>query len=251
YAPFAPDDYGMVGFRYDRLPSAKSLRILSLWPAQSGEPVQVSLETVPEAYVTNSLSGCQALSYVWGNTDRTTIITCNGKTLGITKNLYIALQAIRQPDRETTLWADAICIDQDNVEERNEQIKLMATIYSSAKRVLVWLGHSQDAEAAFSIANRMVEDFRLSRRVRLSSNRSELNYLRKISSCEWFNRMWTMQEIGLASEAIIMCGTARISWEQLYSVYSLFESQFSREMLMKFSFEPDRVTCFTIGVQQN
>ncbi|EAT86265.1 hypothetical protein SNOG_06434 [Parastagonospora nodorum SN15] len=222
YAPFAPDDYGMVGFRYDRLPSAKSLRILSLWPAQSGEPVQVSLETVPEAYVTNSLSGCQALSYVWGNTDRTTIITCNGKTLGITKNLYIALQAIRQPDRETTLWADAICIDQDNVEERNEQIKLMATIYSSAKRVLVWLGHSQDAEAAFSIANRMVEDFRLSRR-----------------------------EIGLASEAIIMYGTARISWEQLYSVYSLFESQFSREMLMKFSFEPDRVTCFTIGVQQN
>jgi hypothetical protein len=171
YAPCGPDQ-NMASFRYDRLPSAKSLRILSLWPAQSGNPVQVSLETVPD-------------------TDRTAIITCNGKSLGITKNLYIALQAIRQPDRETTLWADAICIDQDNVEERNEQIKLMATIYSSAKQVLVWLGHSQDAEAAFSIANRMIEDFRLSRRVHLSGNRSELNYLRKISSCEWFNRMWT------------------------------------------------------------
>lgn len=52
-----------------------------------------------------------------------------------------------------------------------------------------------------------------------------------------------MQEIGLASEAIIMYGSARISWEQLYSVYSLFESHFSREMLMKLSFELGRVTC--------
>ena len=115
-------------FQYMRLPSAKSLRILSLQPAQSGKPIVVCLETVPAAYVTNRLSKCQALSYVWGNTDRTTIITCNGSLLGITKNLYIALQAIRQPDRETALWADAICIDQDNVEERNEQIKLMATM---------------------------------------------------------------------------------------------------------------------------
>lgn len=52
-----------------------------------------------------------------------------------------------------------------------------------------------------------------------------------------------MQEIELNSDATIMYGTARINWEQLYSAHSLLESQFSREMLMKFSFEPDRVTC--------
>jgi hypothetical protein len=38
------------------------------------------------------------------------------------------------------LWVDAICINQDDIEERNRQVKLMAFIYSRALAVLVWLG---------------------------------------------------------------------------------------------------------------
>lgn len=121
---YAPYDYAhdipSWRFRYDKLPSEKSLRILSLLPAPSGYPVEVSLKTVPDAYVAGCVSCCQALSCVWGNPDRTKTFTCDVKELGITRNLHIALQAIRQPDRAKLLWADAICIDQDNVEERNQ-----------------------------------------------------------------------------------------------------------------------------------
>lgn len=37
-------------------------------------------------------------------------------------------------------WIDAICIDQENLNERNVQVSMMPTIYRSAESVLVWLG---------------------------------------------------------------------------------------------------------------
>jgi len=40
------------------------------------------------------------------------------------------------------LWADAICIDQQNIEERGTQVQLMGMIYWKADRVLVWLGQN-------------------------------------------------------------------------------------------------------------
>lgn len=38
------------------------------------------------------------------------------------------------------LWADAICINQNNMDERAEQVKLMEDIYPSARKVLLWFG---------------------------------------------------------------------------------------------------------------
>lgn len=38
------------------------------------------------------------------------------------------------------LWADAICINQNDLDERAEQVKLMQDIYPSARRVLLWFG---------------------------------------------------------------------------------------------------------------
>jgi hypothetical protein len=95
---------------------------------------------------------------VWGCSNRTQLITCNGKELRITPNLEIALRAVRRLTKRTLLWADAICIDQDNLKERNHQIRLMTKIYSSAKQVLVWLGHSHIAESAFWTAHRLATD---------------------------------------------------------------------------------------------
>lgn len=41
---------------------------------------------------------------------------------------------------DITVWVDAICINQDNVDEKADQIKLIADIYSQARFVVVWLG---------------------------------------------------------------------------------------------------------------
>ncbi|OCK76902.1 HET-domain-containing protein, partial [Lepidopterella palustris CBS 459.81] len=49
---------------------------------------------------------------------------------------------LRDPSFERMIWVDAICIDQDNFEEKSHQIQLMAKIYSKAIRALAWLGEA-------------------------------------------------------------------------------------------------------------
>jgi hypothetical protein len=64
--------------------------------------------------------------------------------LAVTKNLHAALFRLRDRSLERILWIDALCIDQKNVEEKGQQVQLMAKIYSKAARVLVWLGETED-----------------------------------------------------------------------------------------------------------
>jgi len=45
---------------------------------------------------------------------------------------------------------DAVCIDQSNLDEKSEQVQMMATIYRQAARVLCWIGeHDKRADLAF------------------------------------------------------------------------------------------------------
>lgn len=46
------------------------------------------------------------------------------------------------------LWVDALCINQDDVNERNWQLKQINTIYAKAQSVHVWLGQSEDGITA-------------------------------------------------------------------------------------------------------
>lgn len=47
----------------------------------------------------------------------------------------------------TLLWIDAICINQQDILERNQQVNLMATIYQRATIVRVWLGNDEKNDA--------------------------------------------------------------------------------------------------------
>jgi hypothetical protein len=86
-----------------------------------------------------------ALSYVWGDPSRNHEIIINGKRLGITENLYRALLEL-QPSTlgYIGIWADAICICQDDDAERSAQVLLMREIYHAAADVKIWLGPSNE-----------------------------------------------------------------------------------------------------------
>lgn len=86
----------------------------------------------------------EALSYTWGSIDKTHTIMIDNYELPITENLFIALQHLRSAHQDRILWVDAICIDQENLEERGHQVGQMARIYRTAKRVLIWLGPAED-----------------------------------------------------------------------------------------------------------
>lgn len=117
---------------------APYIRILELLPANpsiSGndqDNIQCSLHIVsiqdPPPYV--------ALFYVWGDTQTKLPISCNGSTLYITPNLHAALLALRTK-APRFLWIDAICINQDDLEERNSQVSIMRHIYINAKTTVI------------------------------------------------------------------------------------------------------------------
>lgn len=86
-----------------------------------------------------------ALSYVWGDPTRTHDIIIDDKRLRITENLYTALRELQPSSLGFIwIWADAICINQDDLAERSAQVLLMREIYHSAADVKIWLGPSNE-----------------------------------------------------------------------------------------------------------
>jgi hypothetical protein len=51
---------------------------------------------------------------------------------------------LRDPDLPRVMWIDAVCINQNDLEERGDQVQIMALIYAYAAKVTVWLGEEAD-----------------------------------------------------------------------------------------------------------
>jgi hypothetical protein len=125
-----------------RTPKNDTFRYLVLQPGAAHEPLMCSLITARIAD-----TKYHAISYVWSTDLRDQKILCDGRDLMVTVNLFKALQCIRLPDRPLTLWADSICINQEDKLEKGHQISLMGKIYRSAKCVLIYIGSDDDGHA--------------------------------------------------------------------------------------------------------
>lgn len=125
----------------------------------------------------------EALSYTWGSPENKRTIKLNGKPFQVTQNLFGALKHLRQrtvilhnkprtfPHTERMLWIDAICINQDDLDERNFQVRLMWHIYSVAGQVMVWLGEEGDDS---DVAMEMIRLLDKNYEVRMSKMLEEL-----------------------------------------------------------------------------
>ncbi|KIW24128.1 uncharacterized protein PV07_09860 [Cladophialophora immunda] len=86
-----------------------------------------------------------ALSYVWGSIDNPAYIIMNGNTkFWITQNLFRALKSLRRPDVAQSLWVDAICMNQQDAEEKKLQIALMRRVYQQAEKVIAFVPQTPD-----------------------------------------------------------------------------------------------------------
>ncbi|KAJ8112209.1 hypothetical protein OPT61_g5367 [Boeremia exigua] len=116
-------------------------RVLEICRAEPNEPVECKLHTVS----LNNDFDFVALSYLWGDPSDTTDILLNGHVFPITRNLESALRHIPKLDfgfgPVRWLWADAICINQQDLLERGSQVRfLMSAVYGRATYVIAWLG---------------------------------------------------------------------------------------------------------------
>ncbi|KAJ4301129.1 hypothetical protein N0V90_003219 [Kalmusia sp. IMI 367209] len=85
----------------------------------------------------------EALSYAWGDASQTRHICLGRKRVEVGINLQSALRRLRRTNEDRALWVDAICINQRDVQERNEQVLLMKDIYRTCRNVLIWLGEPE------------------------------------------------------------------------------------------------------------
>jgi hypothetical protein len=150
---FLPEFQKELEERPDRIwtrtldPTKREIRILHLHPATELHAPIVSdlrlalLDEHPEY---------EAISYAWGNPNDTLPIRVNGEPLPITKSLHGALLRLREHER-LKLWADAICMHQANIKERNHQVRIMRDIYQNAQRVNVWLGEADPELLDYSL----------------------------------------------------------------------------------------------------
>jgi len=76
---------------------------------------------------------------MWGDESERKLILVDGKFY-VARNLYNAIHFLRRCKPDCLFWIDAICINQDDVHEKNRQICIMPHIYFRATTVMIWLG---------------------------------------------------------------------------------------------------------------
>ncbi|KAF4620185.1 hypothetical protein G7Y89_g14636 [Cudoniella acicularis] len=203
----------MPPYRYSSLSHKPNIiRLLRLLPSKD-EPENLRCELL-EHTLRESDTAChpyEALSYVWGSEKKPKSITIiddqkDDQELAVTQNLYIALLHLRDHEIPRIIWADAVCINQANKEEKEHQIKFMAAIYAKASRVIVWLGEARDE------SDRALESIRIAGEKSVEPSNTELfeQAILQLLERPWFCRIWVLQEMAAARHVIIMCGSTQI-----------------------------------------
>jgi hypothetical protein len=198
-------------YRHVPLTKPGTIRLLRLLPHPTQDsPLQCQLLEYPLLEPGETEQGhdshlYEALSYVWGDPDGDHSISVDGHDLSVTANLHAALQHLRNRHLERVLWVDAVCINQGDDGEKEDQIRLMANIYSQASRVVVWLGEAGDergGSALQEIRRVAAEEMSGSSELKISAETKQgvLALLRR----QWFERIW----VSTPSRLFCISGTA-------------------------------------------
>ncbi|KAF7190398.1 Heterokaryon incompatibility protein 6, OR allele [Pseudocercospora fuligena] len=145
-----------MAFQYPSL-REDCIRLLQLLPL--GPEGQPQLKLINNVTISQKGLKYTALSYCWGDSNDTLPALVDGMIFNITRNLHQALVSIvshHQSITGTFVWIDAICINQENAEEKSRQVSQMWRIFGSARRVLAWLGpEDETSEAMFEALNQV------------------------------------------------------------------------------------------------
>jgi hypothetical protein len=190
---------------------------------------------------------------VWGDAKERTPVQINNQTLRIGNNLRKALLNLRNLKDPRVLWVDAICINQEDDDERSAQVAIMGDIYRQAKRTVIWLrDHIEGTTVSTKKALSMLQDLadeaislgqvdesapieklqgpqpmvhlanfpvsKVGRSTLTSKLFDRYQYdvsVQHILECQWWYRAWITQEILLASDAVVVIGRYSISWDTI------------------------------------
>jgi hypothetical protein len=215
--PSTPGSYDFA-----RLPS-NSIRLLRL--SRKGSDLHGELTIVHLA----SRTKYAAASYHWGQEYEGEIKFPDNRSLPLSRNLYLALQGLTSnPEvKLPLLWIDQICINQRDLDEREDQVGIMSEIYSGAVEVMVWLGSESEIENFAELAWAVEHLCKYSGKHTMAQiQRSLVNHggakaeqgfrgLLSLWLRPWFERLWVRQEVALAKQVTFHCGPDKFALKEL------------------------------------
>jgi hypothetical protein len=212
------------------------IRLLTLESGSHDEALQCRLSTVALA----TRPTYNALSYVWGDpvvTITEPTIVLDGQRFVVTPNLYSALRHLRPPPGIVSicLWVDAVCINQGDLDERNEQVAMMRDIYASATQVTIWLGEADDDSDATFDALSMITGHKP-----WPQEKSQCSNIRRHcgnffffldNRRSWLSRVWILQELAMArNDPVVVCGHKRASWSEFVTAWQTIAKETFAEL---------------------
>lgn len=179
-----------------------------------------------------------ALSYTWGDPVDTALVEVNGKQLPVRKNLEAALRALRDKQllrQGCAVWVDALCINQDDLQERREEVGRMRSIYKDARAVAVWVGQEgEDGAQAIWLMKLLSASFRCGSSAQLAHSirtgaspipTGAWGALAAFMDRPYWSRVWILQEVAMGDRSTpILCGKYMLTWGELFDALYGFTS---------------------------
>jgi hypothetical protein len=164
------------------------------------------------------------LSYVWGNRAPGDWILMNDKRLWARQNLINFLTSARSlvDIQSHWIWIDALCIDQENIEEREYQVKRMGHIYSRANRVVSWLGIDPTVALWLQFTQAGKYDY--------SAGRDSFQF------SPYWERAWITQEMALARRISFMACKTILDSDQLPTLKDSLKLERWTELMKSFTY---------------
>ncbi|KAH5464174.1 hypothetical protein HBI31_204880 [Parastagonospora nodorum] len=188
-------------FKHDLLEyHGSKIRLVKVRPPKGAEsPVECDIR------IASTSSDYICLSYVWGDREPGEWILLNGKKFWSRQNLFHFLTSARSlvDIRSNWIWIDALCIDQENIEEREHQVKRMGQIYSRASRVVSWFGSDGTISLFLHFAQARRYNY--------------VGGLVAFCMSPYWKRAWITQEIALARRISFMACQTILDSDQLPS----------------------------------
>ncbi|CAI6266865.1 unnamed protein product [Periconia digitata] len=213
--------------RLPKLYHRRDIRLIRIKPGTKQSNIEIEIET------SNLDSNVEytALSYVWGeNPSLPSSIVYDGQNVPVTRNLWEVMLRFRAERLVGLLWVDAICINQQDNDEKSMQVNMMRDIYKQAAKVIFWLGEQEEYdEDAVKLIKVFNENNKrpVDRAFPSGMHSKELSDLglpyddpgwsgwASLLCRPWFGRVWIVQEFLNASYAVFKTGSLEIVREDL------------------------------------
>jgi hypothetical protein len=207
------DQDGLFEYKYLKLQFARNIRLLGYSATSDCNEVRFHIS---EKSIDDIRGRFIAISYCWGGEKPTEYLPISSRAyLKVTKTVYSILRHVSGVASGLPVWIDAICINQADCDEKNDQVTMMGDIYAAARCVLVWLGNGNLNHAGeLALLSHLASPF--------NHNNSTLGDIGGFGGVgndlfgwvlrsHWFERAWIVQELCFARKVLFLCGAVGMS----------------------------------------